>query len=66
MHKSLTVERIQDAAMRQEMTLDNPGFCIACGHEQEGCEPDMRNGKCEHCGCHKVHGASELLMSIIA
>jgi hypothetical protein len=50
-------------AVEAEMTgLDNPGFCIACGEEADGCEPDARNYECESCGAHKVFGASELLM----
>lgn len=64
-HKSITVDRVLEAAQRRMTTLDNPGFCITCGEEQEGCEPDMRKGKCEHCGELKVYGADELLMNMI-
>ncbi len=38
------------------------GFCLACGHEQDGCEPDMRKGVCEECGAEKVYGAEELAL----
>lgn len=62
MHPSITAERVIDAAQREMTTLDNPGFCIACGEEQDGCEPDARNYECEHCGALKVFGAAELLM----
>ena len=65
MHPSITLEKLIDAVQRQETTLDNPGFCVACGQEQEGCEPDMRNGECEHCGERKVFGASELMMELL-
>ncbi len=65
MHESITIERVMDAAKRQMTTLDNPGFCLACGHEQEGCEPDMRQGTCESCGEKKVMGAEELLIEMM-
>lgn len=41
---------------------DNLGFCIACGEEAFGVEPDARNYECEACGESKVFGAEELLM----
>lgn len=63
-HPSLSFERIQDAVEREMFGLDNPGFCIACGHEQDGCEPDARNYECENCGERKVFGAAELLMRV--
>ena len=64
MHKSLTDERIMEPAERQMFGLDNPGFCVACGNEQEGCEPDARRYKCEDCGALKVYGAQELLLMV--
>jgi hypothetical protein len=62
MHPSITAERVMDATKREMFGLDNPGFCIACGCEHEGCEPDARNYKCEACGERKVFGAAELLI----
>jgi hypothetical protein len=61
-HPSITIERLMEATQREMTTLDNPGFCIACGHEQEGCEPDARNYECESCGEKQVFGAAELLI----
>lgn len=66
MYPSITTERVLDAVERSNTGLDNPGFCIACGQEQEDCEPDMRKGPCEHCGAKAVYGAEELMMRIIA
>jgi len=63
-HPSLTVERVQEAAERQMFGTDNPGFCIACGEEQEGCEPDARNYECESCGERKVYGAEEIMFML--
>jgi hypothetical protein len=61
MHKSITAERVMDAVERRMTTLDDPGFCVACGEEADGCEPDAQGYECEHCGEHKVYGADELL-----
>jgi hypothetical protein len=60
-HESVTLERVLEAAQRHNISLDDPGFCIECGHEQEGCEPDARDISCENCGESKVYGAEELV-----
>ena len=65
LHKSLTIKRIMEAVERQNTTLDNPGFCRACGNEQEGCEPDACGYECESCGEDEVYGAAELLMEFV-
>jgi len=64
MHESLTAERICDAVERRMTSLDDPGFCVVCGEEQGGCEPDMHRGACEHCGERAVYGADELLLRL--
>jgi hypothetical protein len=65
MHKSITAARVQEATMRQMTTLNNPGFCKACGEEAMGCEPDAQNYECEHCGKRQVFGAAELLFEFV-
>lgn len=65
LHPSLTPNKIAAAVTRQRTTLDNPGFCVACGHEQDGCEPDARNYECESCGKRQVFGAEELLLELM-
>jgi hypothetical protein len=65
-HPSITDERILDAVERGTFGLDNPGFCIQCGAEAEGVEPDARKYKCESCGAKAVYGAEELLISTTA
>lgn len=42
------------------------GFCLACGYEQDGCEPDAKEYKCEECGERKVYGAEECLIMLSA
>ena len=41
---------------------DDVGFCLACGNEQGGCEPDARDYVCEVCGAPRVYGAEEIVM----
>lgn len=62
LHPSVTLDRVCDAVEREQTTLDNPGFCTACGAEADGVEPDARNYDCEACGAPAVYGASELLI----
>lgn len=62
MHKSLSLEVLNEAAERRMTSLDNPGFCTSCGHEHEGIEPDASDYDCEACGEPTVFGAEELLM----
>lgn len=69
-HKDVTIERIVDAVEREMSTLDNlgaryarsSGFCIACGEEADGCEPDARRHLCDYCNERAVYGAAELLL----
>jgi Zn finger protein HypA/HybF involved in hydrogenase expression len=64
-HPSITETRILEACERHITSLDDPGFCLACGNEQGGCEPDARRYKCEACGEFQVYGAEELAMMIV-
>lgn len=41
---------------------DGIGFCLACGDEAYGVEPDARKYECESCGKHRVFGAEEILL----
>jgi len=41
---------------------DSLGFCIECGAEANGVEPDARRYTCESCGKPNVYGAEELLI----
>lgn len=63
-HPKITIDRVTDAAEREMTSLDNPGFCNACGEDAEGCEPDARGYECEHCGEHEVYGFMEYLMEL--
>lgn len=54
----LTLERIVEAVQRDE----DVGFCLACGAEQDGVEPDAEGYACEICGEPAVEGAQQILM----
>jgi hypothetical protein len=41
--------------------MDSPGWCLTCGEEVDGVEPDARKYLCECCGERKVYGMEELL-----
>ncbi len=62
LHPSVTLERVEAAVERNNSSLDNPGFCVKCGADAEGVEPDARRCECESCGEPGVYGAEELLM----
>ena len=61
-HPSITLDRVMSAAEDSMFDLYNTGFCISCGEEHEGIEPDAEGVECEHCGESKVYGAEQLLL----
>lgn len=63
MHDSITIDVLMEAVERRNNGLDNPGFCVSCGAEVDGCEPDAREYECDCCGDMAVYGAEELLLS---
>ena len=63
-HQDVTLDRVTEAVERHHHSLDNPGFCVHCGAEAEGVEPDARRYACEACGENGVYGADELLLML--
>jgi hypothetical protein len=61
-HKSLTAEVIAEGYERDESV----GFCVGCGEEAEGVEPDAQYYECEDCGKCLVFGAEELALYLPA
>lgn len=58
----VSVDVVAEAVERGMIGLDSPGFCILCGCEVEGVEPDAQKYHCESCGSECVYGAEELLI----
>lgn len=55
---SLNFDRVMEACESDEYV----GFCLACGAEHYGVEPDARKYECEECGAKRVYGAEEIIM----
>lgn len=45
-----------------ELSENYGGYCIKCGDEASGVEPDARRYICESCGERDVYGVEELLV----
>jgi hypothetical protein len=58
----LTLDEVMDAAECD----DGRGFCLQCGAEHDGCEPDARRYPCDNCGALAVYGAQEIIIGAIA
>lgn len=65
-HKSITVDRIIEAVKESTFGMEDNGFCVACGSEAYGVEPDAEKCKCEDCGKRAVYGAEQLLLMTVA
>ena len=53
------------AVLAAAQAMDGTGFCVACGAEHDGIEPDARKDTCEACGALAVYGAEQILVEII-
>ena len=45
-----------------ELANSDTGWCVACGTEAYGVEPDAREYTCENCGDNSVYGLEELML----
>ena len=61
-HRSITIARLVRALERAARTTEDPGFCVICGAEVGGVEPDAEGDRCEQCGERGVYGAEQLLI----
>jgi hypothetical protein len=64
--KAVTVTIDTDRILEAVQADDNLGFCLACGEEAYGVEPDARRYPCEACGAKQVYGAEELMIMVVA
>ncbi len=53
------IPAISEAELMEERST---GFCLACGAEAYGVEPDARKYTCESCNQPKVYGLEELVL----
>ena len=60
----LDLDDVIAACEARMTTSDDIGFCLNCGAENYGCEPDMRGGMCEDCGAPRVYGCEECLLMV--
>ena len=65
-NSKVTLRRVENAVKQSMRSLDSPGFCVACGAEAHGVEPDARRYVCVICGESSVYGAEELLIMMVA
>lgn len=60
------VNYIPEVEADEMFSLDTTGFCVNCGEEQDGVEPDGREcgceSGCESCGERTVYGIEELMV----
>ena len=59
---NLKLEQVVEAAEADT----NTGFCMTCGTEHDGVEPDARKDQCDKCGANDVYGAEEILLILTA
>ena len=57
----IDIDRVIEAISSDEYM----GFCVKCGEEAYGVEPDARKYKCEGCGELAVYGAEEILITYV-
>jgi hypothetical protein len=60
----ITREQLLAAVEDNMFGMGGNGFCLACGAEVGGVEPDARKYTCECCGEKKVYGADEILLMV--
>lgn len=57
--EKLTLDVVSEACAEE-----GQGFCLICGEQADGVEPDACNYTCEACGAEQVFGAEELLIAL--
>lgn len=60
----ISIERIIEAIESSMIDLEMPGFCMACGADAYGIDPDADSLACEDCDAMAVCGAEYALILI--
>jgi hypothetical protein len=58
----LNAEDLMAAFAESTFGMGSTGFCLACGEQQDGCEPDAEGYECEGCGEKMVVGAETVMV----
>jgi hypothetical protein len=58
----LDLDEVMEAARESMFGMGTSGFCLECGAERDGCEPDAEGYECYECGAMAVVGAETLLV----
>ena len=59
-------QQFKPVVSESELQELGAGFCLACGREVYGVEPDARKYTCCACGAPKVYGLEEGLLEVKA
>lgn len=65
LHPKLSMKRVMAAAKKSMNGTSYAGFCVACGANAMGVEPDACKYKCAKCGKAAVYGAEELVLMMV-
>jgi hypothetical protein len=60
--KKVFIPKVDRDELEELIDDANAGFCLACGSDTVGVEPDARQYECEVCGERKVYGIEELTL----
>lgn len=60
--KNGSIQHKPSIELAMALASNQQGFCLACGTDVHGIEPDARRNTCPECGAHKVYGAEELVL----
>lgn len=63
-HSSITAQRVYEAVVEGMCSTDSPGFCLSCGADADGVEPDARGYTCDVCGDDAVASAQFVLLTV--
>ena len=58
----MIIKMTEAAYVEKTFGLDSIGYCLSCGEETDGVEPDAREYECPACGAHEVYGLEECLL----
>ena len=58
----ISMDELLAAVEESQVGMSDIGFCLSCGGEVHGVEPDARRYPCSTCGHREVYGAVEILL----